>query len=158
MPTRITDSSATIIDHVFSNSYGNSSHKSGILCTDISDHFANFIISINNQVTHRYESREFIRIYNKINIEKFQTSLISHDWHHLLSLTNVNAAYNNFSNVVTSAFMKSFPLVKASRKCCKNKSWVTPGLLVSIKTKHKLYKKWLKTRSQTAELNLKKYK
>ena len=47
-PTRVTASSATLIDHILSNnidvSYG---HTQGILCTSISDHFAVFHIAGN---------------------------------------------------------------------------------------------------------------
>ncbi len=41
-PTRITDSSQTLIDNIFTNDFSN--HKTGILITDISDHFSVFMV------------------------------------------------------------------------------------------------------------------
>ena len=42
-PTRVTATSATLIDHILSNNIDISSgHTQGILCTSITDHFATF--------------------------------------------------------------------------------------------------------------------
>ena len=43
-PTRVTETSATIIDHIFTNTIIDSSLRSGIGKTDISDHFAVFCL------------------------------------------------------------------------------------------------------------------
>ena len=49
-PTRVTKTSATLIDHILTNNLDSESrHKQGILCTDISDHYAVFHISKNNK-------------------------------------------------------------------------------------------------------------
>ena len=42
-PTRIMSNSATLIDHIYSN-YSHPNHESGIIITDIADHFAIFHI------------------------------------------------------------------------------------------------------------------
>ena len=44
-PTRITKKSATSIDHIITNSYLNHSVKTGIIKSDITDHFPIFLIS-----------------------------------------------------------------------------------------------------------------
>ena len=43
-PTRVTKTSATIIDHILTNTIIDSSLNSGIVKTDISDHFALFCL------------------------------------------------------------------------------------------------------------------
>ena len=49
-PTRVTKTSATLIDHILTNNLDSESrHKQGILCTDISDHYAVFHVSKNNK-------------------------------------------------------------------------------------------------------------
>ena len=43
-PTRVTTNTATAIDHIITNSVINAEFKTGIIKTDISDHFAIFFI------------------------------------------------------------------------------------------------------------------
>ena len=43
-PTRVTDHSATLIDHIYSNSKS-LNYKSGIVITDVADHFGTFYVS-----------------------------------------------------------------------------------------------------------------
>ena len=43
MPTRITESTSTLIDNIFTNNF-NDAHISGIFYTDVSDHFPVFSI------------------------------------------------------------------------------------------------------------------
>ena len=43
-PTRITGSSETLIDNIFTNKFNNVKIHSGIIKTDISDHFPIFIL------------------------------------------------------------------------------------------------------------------
>jgi len=50
-----------------------------------------------------------------------------------------------FSSTLSSIYNNNFPLIRASKKYVKNKSWITSGLKNSIFTKHKLYKKWIKS-------------
>ena len=43
MPTRITETTSTLINNIFTNNF-NDAHISGIFITDISDHFPAFFI------------------------------------------------------------------------------------------------------------------
>ena len=43
-PTRITDHSATLLDHIYSNSKS-LNYQSGIIITDVADHFGTFYVS-----------------------------------------------------------------------------------------------------------------
>ena len=52
--------------------------------------------------------------------------------------------YENFINLVYTEFQQSFPLVRLSRKWAKDKPWITKGIKISIKVKHRLYKLCLK--------------
>ena len=44
LPTRLTDHSATLIDNIFYNCYNDNSLSSGILLSDLSDHFPYFCV------------------------------------------------------------------------------------------------------------------
>ena len=67
-------------------------------------------------------------------------------------------AYDNFINIVTTAYEKSFPLVRLSRKRSKDKAWITSALKKSSKTKNNMYKKWITTRNKEDEILHKEYR
>ena len=74
-PTRITDSTVTLIDHIFvklPKSKINNKITAGNLLCDISDHLPNFTI-INIDVK-KINERPYIRLYNKTNIFKFESN------------------------------------------------------------------------------------
>ena len=80
-PTRITNTSATLIDNFLSNIFLFS--KSGILISDISSasHNRNF---------------SFSRNFSNVNLEKLIDDLHSFDWTNVLSCNNPETAYNTF--------------------------------------------------------------
>jgi len=47
-----------------------------------------------------------------------------------------------FASKVDLCFNASFPIVKLSRKCARDKKLVTSGIKICCKRKNKLYKKW----------------
>ena len=51
-PTRVTKTSASCIDHIYINSYFNHDIMSGIIKTDLSDHFPIFIVDNNLKKTN----------------------------------------------------------------------------------------------------------
>ena len=59
-PTRITDHSATLLDHIYSNSIS-INYQSGIIITDVADHFGTFYVSRKKSPitvwTYQYTSR-----------------------------------------------------------------------------------------------------
>ena len=72
-PTRVTETSGTVIDNIFTNCYDiNSKTVQGILTTDISDHYA--VFHVNNRIKSSVDKDQsmIIRIMNekkyKINI------------------------------------------------------------------------------------------
>ena len=75
-PTRVTQSSATLIDHIYSNNIEYSS-SSGVIITDIADHFGIFhSISGKNQPDRtRYN---FTLSFSNANLTKFKTYLLNH--------------------------------------------------------------------------------
>ena len=74
-PTRITPKSETLIDNIFANKYDNE-HKymTGILATDISDHYPIFHISL-NQNKPKEEDYQMIRLINGSYLEKYANDI-----------------------------------------------------------------------------------
>jgi hypothetical protein len=159
LPTRITDHSLTLIDHISlfrPLSEINSGTTSGNIFFDISDHLPNFILLEGKSTTTK--KRPYLRIYSERNIAKFQSLLHAADWSSVLNCVEPNAAYDKFIKIFSNAFHGSFPLVLQSRKSFKDKKWITAGLKVSIKHKNRLYKKYLTRPNQINEATYKRYK
>ena len=160
LPTRITNTSATIIDHIFSNCQLLSpvSVKSGLVTCDIADHLGNFIL-ISTDLQDDLMSRPLIRIFSSKNIAAFSNEIASIDWSSIYSSSScVNYAFELFTAQYSSIFTKHFPLVRQSRKNFKHKTWITKALQNSIHYKNSLYKQWLTSKSLQDELLYKSYK
>ena len=132
----------------------------GILKTDISDHFPIFTIS----VKHRLDSSDKKvtirkRIINADSIQEFWDVLSEVDWGNLYSISNPNDAYEYFLKVFSGIYDLAYPLKTFSvkRKTLQN-PWMTKGLSKSPKRKQKLYEKFMKKRRQRNENIYKAYK
>ena len=154
-PTRVTTESATIIDHIYVH-YATHKSKSGIIITDVSDHFGIFYLEDRSS---KYTSNEMIekRIYSEKNIIKFRDNLRENNFRNVLETECAENSYNNFIDTFKSTFDKAFPATKCkpNKKHIKKAPWITDGLLTSSRTKQKLLKK--KLEKPTAE-NIEAYK
>jgi len=72
---------------------------------------------------------------------------------------NINADVSNISNIFKSVLDKYAPLRLMSRreKRLNEKLWITPGILKSIKTKNKLFRKLFKNNGSDSKTFYKKY-
>jgi len=99
MPTRITDLSETLVDHIYYNEGSNSKRdiniKSGNLWCDVTDHLPNYIL-IFNQYNKTKLNPRLVRIFCDSNIDKFRKALSEINWKQLYALDNVNRAYLYF--------------------------------------------------------------
>lgn len=146
LPTRITEDSATLIDHI--NIYRpphmiNQFIHSGPLFLDISDHLPVFFI-VDHDMGKSKQLRHKIRIMSEQNYEAFRNEIAQIDWSELYLLNDCNKAFEFFHNTFTSLFNKCFPLVQTSKKKAKNKKWLTKGLLIEIRHKNRLFRKYIK--------------
>lgn len=95
-PSRVTEKSATLIDHIFINCL-ESNIISGLVINDISDHLPVFV-TLDYKMTRKEEVcvDRYIRIRNDDAINKLKQDLMK-DWNEVL-VNNVNAAYEAFLN------------------------------------------------------------
>ena len=96
-PTRITASSATLIDHIYTNNITSRSH-SGIIITDVADHFGIFHI-VSTKSAQRKISVSQNRLFSANNITLFKTNLDQADIRDVLESTCPDESYNNFLRV-----------------------------------------------------------
>lgn len=156
LPTRVTQTTETIIDHVFMNNIQIQEIKTGLITTDISDHIANFIFLLKPENKH-FNDRPKIRIYSEKNFETFHRLLLVQNWDVIYACCDPNIAYMKFYELFYDIFNTSFPLETASRKRMKDKVWLTSALKNSIKTKSQLYKIWLINKTPDNERTYKDY-
>ena len=154
-PTRVTTSSATLIDHMYTNDIA-SSHHSGIIINDVADHFGTFCI-FQGKLKKSKQSKIKKRSFKQSNVETFRRKLDAIDFTCIMNIDCPNIAYDTFLELYLNAFDESFPLkdVNVRSKYIKREPWFTSGLLKSSKTKSKLLS--IKLRYPTDE-NIQKYK
>lgn len=157
-PTRITDHSSTLIDHIYIRTNNRLNIRRGIMLQSISDHLCTFI-SLTKQEKNHANIPQKTRILNDVNIELFKNKLS--DIHNAVTnnLTcSTNYIWNLFTNNIKSMYEECFPLKTLSKNQLKNKAWFTAGLKKSAKTKEKLYKNWLANKTEPKALKYKNYK
>ena len=154
-PTRISKESATLIDHIYTNKI-NSSATSGIILTDIADHFGVFTLLSNNIPKKSSPSIEY-RSFKNENTTYFNQLLSNYEYANVMNIDEVNEAYANFIDVYTNCFEQAFPLKKTNpqNKYIRKEPWMTDGLLVSSNHKKKLFK--IKLHKPT-DINILRYK
>ena len=162
LPTRLTETSATLIDNIYVKLSSNFSESTaGILRTNISDHQPCFVTLdyLNMSAT----PQKYITIKTK------STSAINNfiqDLENSCSLQNFNnnpevdpnMNYEILHNLISKAMNKHLPCktVKFQKYKHKRQSWITRGILLSIKFRDKLYKRVVSANPYSQEyINLK---
>ena len=101
VPTRVTHSTATLIDHIFVNEGQNvKSSLVGTLETCMSDHYMNFIF-LKNESNLTGPKTVTYRPYTEKNIIKLKNALSNQEFHELYSTNDPNTAYD----ILTSTFI-----------------------------------------------------
>lgn len=149
LPTRVTETSKTLIDNIFINSL-ESTVTAGNLYNCISDHLPQFLFMHNttgkeNLITQLFErnwscftENDFIKDFSKINWDKLiQDGSI-----------NIDYSFDSFMNSVEGLLDKHAPFVKLTKKQTVNRSkpWLNADIIKTIQLRDKLFKLFLKTR------------
>ena len=145
-PTRVTDHSATLIDHFWTNNLVEEV-ASGVLLSDASDHFAPFIWMNSPSTNDRLPDKNSIsyRQWKNLECEEFDSYL----YEKLVNLEshigfNSNHDVQNLSSAISDAINKFCPLKTKKGTNLKNKPWFTSDLKSMCKEKNSIHKKYLK--------------
>ena len=147
LPTRITDHSATLIDNIFSNNNNEKTYSSGIIVTNISDHFPTFYSFDNSKSNYNIMNKKFT-FHRKLSSENIHNLIVDLESSKIMELfdlnenANPNYNYNILENILTTALNKNIPIIKSKVHKYKHKiaSWITQGIIKSIKFRDKLYR------------------
>ena len=136
-PTRVTTSSATLIDNIFTNWVFDTSLKNGIIKTSISDLFAIFAaIKLSNEKTRNQKIKIKKMFFSDKNKESFKQDLQKINWEELNILNCTNTLYKHFITIYFGIHDKNFPLLETEVK------------LKDLQTPYKNYTKIIKTFSK----------
>src|ERR1700733_9640988 len=150
-PTRITDTSATLIDNIFTNLWPQIVN-SALLVSDISDHLPIMIWYSNSSSSKQItpESSNSRRLINDQSKEYFTLLLSELNFEPVEKFClerDTNGAYDTFLNLIQESYNKAFPVqtsIRHNRSHNFHHPWMTKGLLKSCKIKTRLYTKYIK--------------
>ena len=161
-PTRITETSKTLIDHIWTNDLRNTvTMESHIIITDITDHLPCLTIVKDTDINikgYKYISK---RNMTDTNREKFSNKITqikdALSFHATNKYENdLDNKFNNYFDHIRRIYNNCFPIItKKVHSKTFSKPWITSEVQKLIKKKDKLYSKKLKDNTQ---LNRKKFK
>ena len=111
-PTRVTRNTATAIVHIITNTVISSiQHWSGIIKTDISDHFPIVFAFSTCEKSKPEDKAQFIYkcIYKEEQIELFKHESSQIEWNNIIkNLDNPNTAYESFCDIFCKTYYNIF--------------------------------------------------
>ena len=144
LPTRFS-ASPHIYSIIISNSTLSSSPiPSGIIISDLSDHFPYFLL-LDTKVVQNPPSKSItIQKFDSHSVQSFKATVAPANIYNNLNkeiLAHPHINYNIMQDTITAAKTKSFLVktLKYNKHKHKNSQWITQGLIKSIKNREKLY-------------------
>ena len=141
-PTRVTHTSATLIDNIYVSNFLSNNSKSCILLSDISDHFPCLAMITDTGIENKNPLVFKARKITSESIENINQNLADCDW---ASLDNLDAelCYDTLLHNVTNCLDIECPekTIVIPYKNIIKEPWMTGGLIKSATEKDKLYKK-----------------
>ena len=153
-PTRVTDHSATLIDHVYTNDVLKtlSCH---VLTVNVSDHLATLTtLKLSNKSGARLGAIESERAclnyrkYNAATHATFESLIEGEQWSEVHNVTDTNGQYEKFAEIYMKHYEKAYPLIKSAPRR-KNerrdpKPWILPWLEDACARRQQLFHKKIK--------------
>ena len=157
-PTRVTATSATLIDNIFTNNILDvSTSFQGLFVTDLSDHYPIFHIDRQMKVKET-EMFMYKRIFSPSNRDLFCRSLSETDWSEIYRTSDTQKAFDQFHNHLIALYNRCFPRIRVKKKYNNRKPWLSEALKNSIRYKNNLYQKYTKVKTAFNEDTYKRYK
>jgi hypothetical protein len=153
--TRITKSTATIIDNIYVKCKKPHNIISGVINSHISDHLPVFVFT-RKKITSKPEEPLKIRSRSitDTTVEIIKTKLNEYDWN-ILSNMSSNEGYSHFIKLLTDIIDECAPEkeIIINKKNIIREKWMTTGLMKSAKTRDILHKKALKNKTTGTHWN-----
>ena len=138
-PTRETDSTATLINNIFTNNYDvNGQLCQGIFLMDISDHYG--IFHILDKYCEHDDCSQLLRFINESEMGKYRECILNIDWNVLNVHEDCKTYYKHFTDKFKNTYDHVYPIIRVKKRYRYRLAWLTTGLKESIKHKNKLFK------------------
>ncbi|XP_077968768.1 uncharacterized protein LOC144422802 [Styela clava] len=159
-PTRVTRTSSTLIDNIFTNAI-NYDLSSFVILTDISDHYPQFC-TVSTSIFTRRQNQIFRRDMRNFSIDLYRSDIESSILpisNCQITCDNLNILFDSFVAIIKSSIDAHAPIKPLSRHKTRllAKPWITKGIRVSVKRKHKMYKTHFKNGTNTQYRTYKTY-
>ena len=145
VPTRLTDTTCTLIDNIFSSLTSSVPDISGVLVSNISDHLPCFTC-FKNSVPHETNIKYIYKCcYRQDALNKYYCDLESQNIFDRLNTdlqADPNVNYDVLENILCGTKVKylSHKRVRFNKYKHKRNQWITSGIIRSIKYRDNLYK------------------
>ena len=154
-PTRITDTTATLLDHIYTNNI-TELKQSAIIITDVADHLGTSVFFDTNKKTPQKQTTLISRDFCENNIKQFKNYLLLQDFTAVFRSECPEESYSTFLKIYQSGFEQCFPLrEKKINSKKKYQPWYTKELKLASKLKTESYK--AKLQNPTVR-NIERYK
>ena len=150
---QITDQTATLIDHILTNS-PNKVSQLGVIDLGLSDHDLIYCTRKTSLPKSHKHNEIFVRSLKRYSAEKFLEILREIVFPNYLTYTCVNDAYSGFIYM----FAKAINFIAPSKKIRVNansKLWFDNKIVSAIPRRNKLYKKFKHSGVETDKVNFK---
>lgn len=160
-PTRITSTSRTLIDNIFSNATNIKDATSGNLTISLSDHLAQFlIIPSDHKKLHKNNKMQTVIDGKNFDHENYILDMFNLDWH-IPNFKDPNDAFNHLENHIEAVNSRHIRIRQMTKKeiLDKEKPWVNHEIKEMIKKRNKLHSLFIKENNMEKKEILKtKYK
>ena len=160
IPTRTSyNNTSTLLDHIYSN-LSKEQISCKVILNDISDHkpiLAQINYKIDNREKHTIIKHDIKNLDNNKFVEDLQTEM---NLIYIKNFENVNDLTDYFLSVYTKTVEKHAPSKKITSKeyKLKHKPWITPEILKSIRIKNKLFKRYIRLKTQSSREIYKRFR
>ena len=151
-PTRITSTTKTLIDNIFSNSTNYREGISGNLTVSLSDHLAQFLIIPENCSYSPKKQNQYTRDTKNIDYVNLIQDLQMIDWQKELKIhkNDPNLSFQVMQAKIDKIINQYLPKRKMTKKEIKQrlKPWISNRILKMIQLRDKIHKKFIKAKNQ----------
>ena len=159
IPTRLSNSSKTLIDNIFISTNPFKEIYSGNFTTCISDHLIQFaIINTTSELPPKKIDDTYYKDWRNFDHANFINAIEEVDWevHLRPEEKNPNISFQLFYDKLTSLMNTYVPKKKLSPKQLKNnkKPWVTKGIIKAMIIRDKLFKKFINAKDKSRKIIL----
>ena len=140
LPTRITKTTATLIDNIFESKNLFKNYTIGVLINDLSDHLPCLLVSQGARALWNELRQVYCKKITPKIIKLIQEKLKRKDWSNIVYNKDLNSAFESFHNNLLSIVDSEAPYCKFTPSTKRLEPWLTPGFKKCIKKLLSLYK------------------